>query len=270
MKQKKWQLSDLVSAGLIVLTLIFIGIDLVSGALPDSAILGLLFLFFTSEFISRQQKLGHIQETIENGIAQLSQKEVDPSTKDLMIKLAYPEKMDVTEPERQGLKEMRDQLWNEEITLHYEATAPEVWIVTPELMWEEDLVFGPVIKQRIKDGNVKYRELYLNNDKNNQTIAEYSQKFEILNKDWQSIVKYVPIDAEDFGFLYAEHALYILDEKKIYNSRLILASLVSSIVRTPTDFNVELKSEPRREFIDQFRRVWNSKVTEQEWKIPTP
>jgi hypothetical protein len=220
---------------------------------------------FSNSARSVTDGFGNLEQSVKDGFDNLGK--LDPKKAHLLELIVHPDKADVTLNAYTGLKELRNQFWDSEMTQMAERTAAVIWVATPELRWESDSIFGDIIGQRIKDGDVHYYELYLNTQQNQDELRHnIYPKFTELNPKWLDFVKYIPVDPNEFVW-YAEHVLYSYNGEK--QPDCIIVNMIKS-GRYDKDLNISLPPGMRKVFMRQFENIWNNSngITDK-WEIKT-
>lgn len=161
-------------------------------------------------------------------------------------------------------------LWNENYTRSIEKKASEVWIITPDFMWDfKDEEFRNIVSNNITKRNCKYKYIFLANEKTTAMKEEmmryYKKVFAENQKDQTELQKqvlFVPVKPSKF-FWSCEQIIFnpfTLDE------RAIMVDVMDVRDRT-LKFNTEFGLEKRLAFREQFINYWNSHVEDKSHRI---
>lgn len=161
-------------------------------------------------------------------------------------------------------------LWNESYTRSIESNADEVWIITPDFMWDfDDALFNQIVVNNIVNRECKYKYIYKATEENKNKYLEMMHRYKInyRNKgkniaELSEKVKFLPIKPINF-FWSSEQILF--NPFKI-NERAIAVDIMD--VRDKTlKFNIEFGMLKRISFREQFIRYWNKHIHNDDDKI---
>lgn len=151
-------------------------------------------------------------------------------------------------------------LWNENYTRAIEKNANEVWVITPDFLWDfDDEQFNSIVVNNIVNRNCKYKYIYRdsneNRDKRVEMIRHYRQTFTKKKKDVNILdeqVQFLPVKPDHF---------YWASEQIIFNpltleERAIVVDVMDVRDRT-LKFNIEIGHGKRVIFRKQFISYWN-------------
>lgn len=161
-------------------------------------------------------------------------------------------------------------LWNENYTRNVEKTAKEIWIITPDFMWDyTDTQFRQIVIDNVTKRNCKYKYIFLGNSENNLKMKEMLRYYKkVFAKNMMELhklecqIQYIAVKPNKF-YWSSEQILFnpfALDE------RAILVDAMDVRDRT-LKFNIEFGHGKRVIFRDQFINYWNSNIGKQENKI---
>lgn len=163
-------------------------------------------------------------------------------------------------------------LWNENYTRSVEKNANEVWVVTPDFMWDyNDAEFRNIVIDNIINRGCIYKYIYLANNENkakkNEMIRYYKRVFSEAGKNIQEIEEHVQfLDVRPEKFYWANEQ--IIFNPFALNERAIMVDVMD--VRDKTlKFNIEFGYGNRVMFREQFVNYWNSKMKANNQKINT-
>ncbi len=161
-------------------------------------------------------------------------------------------------------------LWNENHTRSIESSADEVWIITPDFIWDfDDIFFNRIVLNNIVNRNCKYRYIYKSTEENDRKCSEMMHRYRINYKnagknvaEISEKVKFLPVKSNNF-FWSCEQILFNpfkLDERGI------MVDIMD--VRDKTlKFNIEFGLLKRVSFREQFIRYWNKHMHSDKDKI---
>lgn len=151
-------------------------------------------------------------------------------------------------------------LWNENYTRAIEKSAKEVWVVTPDFLWDfDDEQFHRIVVGNITERGCIYKYIYRDNDENRGKRKEmerhYRQAFLKQGKDIQLLdeqVQFLAVRPDKF---------YWACEQIIFNpltleERAIMVDVMDVRDRT-LKFNIEIGHGKRVAFRNQFISYWN-------------
>lgn len=161
-------------------------------------------------------------------------------------------------------------LWNENYTRAIEKNAKEVWIITPDFLWDyDDEQFREIVVRNITERGCIYKYIYRNSsdncEKRNEMERYYKQAFDEQGKDIQQLneqVQFLPVVQDDF---------YWACEQIIFNpltsvERAIMVDVMDVRDRT-LKFNIEIGRGKRVVFRNQFISYWNNSQKDEKRKI---
>lgn len=161
-------------------------------------------------------------------------------------------------------------LWNENYTRGIEKNASEVWIITPDFLWDyDDEQFRSIVVRNITERGCNYKYIYRNSsdniEKRNEMERYYKQAFLEQKKDIQQLneqVQFLPVQPDEF---------YWACEQIIFNplastERAIMVDVMDVRDRT-LKFNIEIGRGKRVVFRNQFISYWNKFQRDEKRKI---
>lgn len=161
-------------------------------------------------------------------------------------------------------------LWNENYTRSIEKNAKEVWVVTPDFMWDfTDANFRNIVVNNVTQRNCIYKYIFLANadniNKKEEMIRHYKKVFSQNGKDPKVLeqqVQFLAVKSNKF-FWSSEQIIF---NPFALNERAILVDLMDVRDRT-LKFNIEFGYGKRMVFRDQFIGYWNSNIKSPNTKI---
>lgn len=161
-------------------------------------------------------------------------------------------------------------LWNENYTRSIEKNASEVWIITPDFMWDyNDIPFRNIVVKNVTERGCIYKYIFRGSTENilkkDEMIRFYRKVFEQEGKklhDLENQVQFLSVKPDKF---------YWSSEQIIFNpfaldERAILVDAMDVRDRT-LKFNIEFGHDKRVTFREQFVSYWNSNIKVPEKKI---
>ena len=161
-------------------------------------------------------------------------------------------------------------LWNENHTRSIEKNAKEVWVITPDFMWDfNDSEFRNIVINNVTQRECIYKYIFLataeNLAKKEEMLRYYKKVFNQKGKDIHILeqqVQFLPVKPDKF---------YWSSEQIIFNpfdlkERAILVDVMDVRDRT-LKFNVEFGYGKKKMFRDQFINYWNSNTKDKSKKI---
>lgn len=161
-------------------------------------------------------------------------------------------------------------LWNENYTRAVEKNAKEVWVITPDFLWDfDDEQFHRIVVKNIVERECKYKYIYRdtreNRDKKDEMERYYRQAFIKEGKDVQKLdeqVQFLSVRTDKF---------YWASEQIIYNpltldERAIMVDIMDVRDRT-LKFNIEFGHGKCMTFRKQFISYWNQYQKDLKMKI---
>lgn len=99
-------------------------------------------------------------------------------------------------------------LWNENTTRRIEKSAKEIWIITPDFLWDfDDKEFHAIVMNNVIDRDCKYKYIYKNSENNNlkrdEMLRLYKMYFNNKGKnilDLNNQVQFLPVNSSDFNW----------------------------------------------------------------------
>ena len=163
-------------------------------------------------------------------------------------------------------------LWNENYTRKIEKNANEVWIITPDFMWDyNDAEFRNIVIKNVTERGCVYKYIFLANSENiekrNEMMRYYEKSFEHSSKSIDQLkhqVQFLAVKPEKF-FWSSEQILF---NPFALNERAIMVDVMDVRDRT-LKFNIEFGFGKKKIFRDQFIRYWNSNIKNSNTKIET-
>lgn len=161
-------------------------------------------------------------------------------------------------------------LWNENYTRSIEKNAQEVWVVTPDFMWDfTDAHFRNIVINNVTKRNCIYKYIFLANtdniSKKNEMIRYYKKVFLKDGKDVDVLeqqVQFLAVKSDKF-FWSSEQIIF---NPFALNERAILVDIMDVRDRT-LKFNIEFGYGKRMVFRDQFISYWNTNIKDPKSKI---
>ena len=161
-------------------------------------------------------------------------------------------------------------LWNENHTRSVEKRAREVWIITPDFMWDfTDAEFRNIVIKNVTERRCVYKYIFLaskeNISKKDEMLRYYSKVFaekSIGLNELEDQIQFLPVRPDRF---------YWSSEQIIFNPFALDESAILVDVMDVRDrtlkFNIEFGFGKRKVFRDQFINYWNSNTKEPDKKI---
>lgn len=154
-------------------------------------------------------------------------------------------------------------LWNESYTRGIESNAKEVWVITPDFMWDfDDVQFHQIVVMNVVKRECKYKYIYKATEENKKKHAEmmrkYKTEFKYMDKD-------LSVLEEQIQFLEVKpNKFYWSSEQIIFNpfqrnERAIMVDIMDFRDKT-LKFNIEYGFGKRISFREQFINYWNSNI----------
>lgn len=161
-------------------------------------------------------------------------------------------------------------LWNENYTRSVEKRANEVWIITPDFMWDYiDVQFRTIVVDNVTKRGCIYKYIFLANDvnitKKNEMFRHYAKVFTQDGKDIKDLEKQVQFLAVKADKFYWSSEQIIFNPFAL-NERAILVDAMDVRDRT-LKFNIEFGLSKRVAFREQFIKFWNSNMKATDKKI---
>ncbi len=161
-------------------------------------------------------------------------------------------------------------LWNENYTRSIEKNAKEVWVVTPDFMWDfTDANFRNIVINNVTKKGCIYKYIFLANsdniNKKDEMIRYYRKVFLQDGKDPKVLeqqVQFLAVRPDKF-FWSSEQIIF---NPFALNERAILVDVMDVRDRT-LKFNIEFGYGKRMVFRDQFIGYWNSNIKSPNTKI---
>lgn len=161
-------------------------------------------------------------------------------------------------------------LWNENYTRAIEKNAKEVWIITPDFLWDyDDEQFREIVVRNITERGCIYKYIYRNSsdnsEKRNEMERYYKQTFEEQGKDIQQLndqVQFLPVAPDNF-FWACEQIIF---NPLTSTERAIMVDVMDVRDRT-LKFNIEIGRGKRVIFRNQFISYWNNSQKDEKKKI---
>lgn len=152
-------------------------------------------------------------------------------------------------------------LWNENYTRSIEKNANEVWIITPDFMWDyNDTQFRAIVTNNVTNRKCKYKYIYSANNENKlkqkEMMRYYSKVYEenhINREELDKQVQFIDVKPDKF-FWSCEQIIF---NPFALNERAIMVDVMDVRDRT-LKFNVEFGHGKRVFFREQFISYWNS------------
>lgn len=154
-------------------------------------------------------------------------------------------------------------LWNENYTRSIEKNANEVWVVTPDFMWDfTDTHFRNIVVNNVTQRNCIYKYIFLANtdniNKKDEMIRYYKKVYLQNGKDVKALeqqVQFLAVKPDKF-FWSSEQIIF---NPFALNEHAILVDVMDVRDRT-LKFNIEFGYGKRMMFRDQFIGYWNSNI----------
>lgn len=161
-------------------------------------------------------------------------------------------------------------LWNENTTRRIEKSAKEIWIITPDFLWDfDDKEFHAIVMNNVIDRDCKYKYIYKNSENNNLKRDEMLRLCKMyFNKKGKNIldlnnqVQFLPVNSSDFNWSTEQ----ILFNPFSVNEMAIAVDIMDVRDRT-LKFNIEFGLNKRIGFRKQFIDFWNSNINNKNNKI---
>lgn len=161
-------------------------------------------------------------------------------------------------------------LWNENYTRSIEKGANEVWIITPDFMWDyNDVQFRNIVINNVTERGCIYKYIFRacteNIAKKNEMLRYYKKVFEEKGKnilDLEKQVQFLAVKPDKF-FWSSEQIIF---NPFALNERAILVDAMDVRDRT-LKFNIEFGHDKRVAFREQFISYWNSNIKLAEKRI---
>ena len=161
-------------------------------------------------------------------------------------------------------------LWNENYTRGIEKKAKEIWIITPDFLWDyDDEQFREIVVRNITERGCNYRYIYRdssdNREKRNEMERYYKQAFLEQGKDIQKLneqVQFLPVQPDEFYWACEQ----IIFDPLTSSERAIMVDVMDVRDRT-LKFNIEIGRGKRVVFRNQFIGYWNNSPINQKNKI---
>lgn len=161
-------------------------------------------------------------------------------------------------------------LWNENTTRRIEKSAKEIWIITPDFLWDfDDKEFHAIVMNNVIDRDCKYKYIYKNSENNNLKRNEMLRLYKMyFNKKGKNIldlnnqVQFLPVNSSDFNWSTEQ----ILFNPFSVNEMAIAVDIMDVRDRT-LKFNIEFGLNKRIGFRKQFIDFWNSNINNKNNKI---
>lgn len=163
-------------------------------------------------------------------------------------------------------------LWNENYTRSIEKSSKEVWIITPDFMWDyNDIPFRNIVISNVTERDCIYKYIFRGSAENiakkDEMMRYYAKIFKKQGKDESILnnqVQYLCVKPDKF---------YWSSEQIIFNpfeldERAILVDAMDVRDRT-LKFNIEFGHDKRIVFREQFIDYWNTNVKSADKKIDT-
>lgn len=163
-------------------------------------------------------------------------------------------------------------LWNENYTRSIEKKAKEVWVVTPDFMWDyNDMEFRNIVINNVTCRQCIYKYIFLatteNLSKKDEMLRCYKKIFDEMGKDSHNLeeqVQYIPVKPDKFYWSSEQIIFNPFD----LNEKAIMVDVMDVRDRT-LKFNIEFGFGKRKIFRDQFISYWNSHIKDSDKKIDT-
>lgn len=163
-------------------------------------------------------------------------------------------------------------LWNENYTRSIEKNAKEVWVVTPDFLWDfDDEQFHRIVVKNITERGCKYKYIYRETMENRGKRIEmerfYRQDLEARGKDISRLeeqVQFLSVKPDKF-FWACEQIIF---NPLARNERAIMVDVMDVRDRT-LKFNIEFGLGKRVTFRNQFISYWNHSQKDEKKKIDT-
>ncbi|OUQ02755.1 DUF4062 domain-containing protein [Thomasclavelia spiroformis] len=154
-------------------------------------------------------------------------------------------------------------LWNESYTRGIESNAQEVWIITPDFLWDfDDIQFHQIVIVNVVKRGCKYKYIYKATEENKKKHAEMMRKYKT---EFKYMKKELSLLEEQIQFLGVKpNKFYWSSEQIIFNpfqrnERAIMVDIMD--VRDKTlKFNIEYGFGKRIAFREQFINYWNANI----------
>lgn len=161
-------------------------------------------------------------------------------------------------------------LWSENYTRSIEKSANEVWIITPDFMWDyNDIPFRNIVINNVTERGCKYKYIYRgtteNNAKKDEMLRYYRKVFSRDNKNLTDLANQVQFLAVRPDRFYWSSEQIIFNPFAL-NERAILVDAMDVRDRT-LKFNIEFGHDKRVAFREQFIAFWNTNIKETNKKI---
>lgn len=145
-------------------------------------------------------------------------------------------------------------LWTEWQTAEIEKAARAVWILTPNFFWDyADHEYRQLVFENITKRDASYRYLYCDTPENALRVADMTRDIEAaVGPSWRSRTKYAAIPSDDFNWC-TEQALF--DPGHPTRERGVFVDIMDGHGKA-YKHNIELGREKRRDFREQFARLW--------------
>lgn len=161
-------------------------------------------------------------------------------------------------------------LWNENYTRSIEKNAKEVWVITPDFIWDfTDANFRDIVINNVIQRNCIYKYIFLanaeNTSKKDEMLRHYKKVFLQSGKDTNALeqqVQFLAVKPNNF-FWSSEQIIF---NPFALNERAILVDAMDVRDRT-LKFNIEFGFGKRMVFRDQIISYWNSNIKNPNTKI---
>lgn len=154
-------------------------------------------------------------------------------------------------------------LWSEGYTRSIEGNASEIWIVTPDFLWDfDDIMFHQIVLNNVSNRGSIYKYIYKetleNNYKKDEMLRKFKMELEHLEKDTSKLnfqIQFLPIKPNKF-YWACEQIIFNPYSRK---ERAIMVDIMD--VRDKTlKFNIEFGFGKRLIFREQFVNYWNNHI----------
>lgn len=161
-------------------------------------------------------------------------------------------------------------LWNENFTRSVERKADEVWIITPDFMWDyNDIPFRNIVINNVTQRGCVYKYIFRGSAENiikkDEMLRYYKKVFAQNGKsiaDLERQVQYLAVKPDKFYWSSEQ----IIFNPFALNERAILVDAMDVRDRT-LKFNIEFGHDKRVAFREQFISYWNANIKSSEKKI---
>lgn len=145
-------------------------------------------------------------------------------------------------------------LWTEWQTADVERAASIVWILTPNFFWDyADREYRQLVLDNMSQRGTRYCYLYRGTPDNTRRVDDMARDIEAATSaPCGTLARYAPIPPEDFNWC-TEQALF--DPGHPENERGAFVDIMDGHGKS-RKHNIELGREKRRDFREQFSRLW--------------